>query len=54
MKQTFRPNVQVRRKIHSLRHQARRADALCTANNRAALVRLYRRHRIRLQGRRRS
>ena len=54
MKQTLRPKAQVRRRTPAPRNQTRRADALRTANNRAALVRLYRRHRVRLQGRRRS
>ena len=54
MKQTLRPKAQVRRRASVTQNQARRADSLRTANNRAALVRLYRRRRVRLQSRRRS
>lgn len=54
MKQTLRPKAQVRRRASVPQSQARRADSLRTANNRAALVRLYRRRRVRLQSRRRS
>lgn len=54
MKQTLRPKAQARRRTPAFQNQARRAGTLRTANNRAALVRLYRRHRVRLQGRRRS
>lgn len=52
MKQTLRLKSQVRRRTPVLQNHARRVAALRTANNRAALVRLHRRHRVRLQGRR--
>ena len=48
MKQTLRPKAQVRRRASVPQNQARRTDSLRTANNRAALVRLYRRRRVRL------